>query len=156
MRALALALSVLIASCGGGESSQAPAPNNHGYGFHFDKQGQRGLKLRYHEDLTWQVPPHQFTDPNFFEGIFDAVQKCTGLNAPMLPFLIVVHPDEIAPDGGFFYSSPYLVVMATGVRAYRHEVVHYLLHYNTGNAGGHVENGVFVHTSPLFAQCEGG
>ena len=135
-----LLICLAVASCGGDGSSDDP--NNHGFGWSFDVQGATGLKVRYDpEELKQGVPQ---TPVHIFENQYNEVQKCAALYAPP-PFVIFV-PDESLPDNaGFYYSDPPLITIK-GLFIFKHEVVHYLLDYNTGDLDP-------SHASPLWGHC---
>ena len=136
MRVILLAL-LFLAGCGG--SDYEPATDNHGHGYQFDAQGASGLKLRYTPVFD---ASHPFSDVAFYERVFEDMQRCAGLSAPA-PFVIVIAQRTPA---GIYYSDPPLVTIDENVLSLRHEIIHYLLDYATGDIDA-------AHGSPLFAKC---
>lgn len=126
---------------GGGAVAQSTDNNNHGYGFQYDVRGSTGLLLRYAPTLVADFPP--FTEADYYESAFADTEHCTGLTAPA-PFVIWDHLSGVGVLG-LYYSRPSLVVIAAPL-SLRHEFVHYLLDFNTGDADG-------GHRSRFFTEC---
>lgn len=137
--AAVLSAFMAVTGCGGGSVDQ---DNNHGFGWQFDVQGSSGLRVRYDpEELRrgfLQTPIH------IFESQYNEVQKCAGFYAPP-PFVIFVSDESLPDYGGFYYSDPPLITIK-GLFIFKHEVIHYLLDYNTGNLDP-------SHASPLWGRC---
>lgn len=156
MKKLLLLLVLAAAGCGGGEDpapaalATAQAPN-HGYGWEFDAQGQRGLRLRYSPHFVagdWQATPTNY------EMTADQIMQCMRMFAPM-PFVIIVadgaldHYRSIAgnPANGVYLRNPSLIVLEkSSAMFFRHEMAHYLLDLNTGDADGD-------HSEEIARQC---
>jgi len=140
MRTLTLVVLLVMAGCGGSSDDT----NNHGYGYQFDVMGTSGLQLRYSPTLN---AGDYYADIAFYESEFERVQACTGISAPA-PFVIVVKPEQLPDHGGYYYSGPALIVVDDfiALSAFRHEAIHYLLDYSTGD----LDPG---HLSPLFSRC---
>ena len=131
-------MSFALAGCGVSDESA----HNHGYGFAFDVQGVTGLKVRYDPEELRQGFLQTPTD--VFEAQYFEVEECTGLTAPA-PFVIVVSEDALGDRGGFYYSDPPLITIK-GLFIFKHEAIHYLMDYNTGDLDSN-------HSSPLWAKC---
>ena len=140
MRTIVLIVLLVLAGCGGSSDDT----NNHGYGYQFDVMGASGLQLRYSPTLN---AGDYYADIAFYESEFGRVQACTGISAPA-PFVIVVKPDQLPDHAGYYYSNPPLIVIDdfVALAAFRHEAIHYLLDYSTGD----LDPG---HRSPLFQKC---
>jgi hypothetical protein len=151
MRILAAAILLALAGCGDvGDGSYSAAENdNHGYGWNFDVVGATGLRLRYTPVFA---AGDQVADPAFYEKGFAEVQRCTGLSAPA-PSVIIVARGTLEFDdghfGGLYYNKPSLIALDESIVLYRHEMIHYLLDYVTGDLDP-------KHTSDIFKQklCE--
>jgi hypothetical protein len=146
MRLVIVLLSLLVAGCGSGGEDAA---DNHGYGYEFDVQGTTGLQLRYSPVLS---ASDRFSDVSLYERAFAEVEQCMNVSAPP-PFVIVVpigHFGPRHPNGymqlGSYYSGPSLILVDPGLRVFRHEVVHYLLDFSTGNLDP-------AHDSAFFSIC---
>lgn len=140
---LALAFIFLFAGFGDRDSIN----NNHWYGDRYDAQGASGLKLRYTPTLA---AGSQFTELDVYENAFLEVQRCTRLAAPP-PFVIVVPNGTFGRNAqgqitGRYLRAPPLVLVEVPTFAFRHEVVHYLLDFSTGDPDQR-------HRSPLFQRC---
>lgn len=128
---------IALSGCsGGGDDSSGPSTDNHGYGWEYDAIGAAGMKLRKDVSL-WIIPADQ--DVVFKEARARTVTLCTGIDAPVPPFVVMVPPGElhndqrIIPDAvGVYFSNPPLIVIERD-EAMEHEVVHYLLDMRDGN-----------------------
>jgi len=141
MRTIALLTILLLVGCGG---SVDESDNNHGYGYSYDFRGDSGLALRYSPSLLAEKP---FPWMTLLEKEYLNVQECVGISAPP-PMVIVVNDGDLKPYGGLYYPDPDLIVVehSSLQLAFKHEVVHYLLHYGTGNLDP-------AHNSELFVRC---
>lgn len=149
MRGVLLACLILAAcgSGGGDESHEATASSNHGYGDHFDALSANGMKLRFTPALA---VGHPLALTSFYEEVFAVVSLCAGISAPVPPFIIFLAEGGLGTQDegsrGRYFGSPPLIVIAGNTFALPHEMVHYLLHFSTGNADP-------GHASPLFQRC---
>jgi len=143
--ALTVALVLALAGCGVPDDG-----NNHGYGYEYDVRGESGLRLRYSPTLQASDP---FSNVAYYERNFSEVEQCAHLSAPA-PFLIIVPRGTFGYQGGSavvgkYYHHPSLIVIDESIIGYRHEVIHYLLDYATGDSDHN-------HTSQIFLDkvCE--
>ena len=149
VRLTVAALCLVLTACSGGGKDDDPASNNHGFGFQFDAQGPRGLKLRFTPRFA---AGDRLANPATYEQAFDALQTCSGLSAPMPPFVIIEPSGTLPPDvNGLYYSSPPLIRLDEPT-AFRHEALHYLVEANTGDPDGPTGN----HGHEAFTRCTGG
>jgi len=148
VRRIVLALSLALAACGGDdEKPYDPASDNHGLGYQFDAQGPRGLKLRFAPRFT---AGDRLANPATYEQAFDELQTCSGLSAPVPPF-VIIQPSGTLPDvNGLYYSEPPLIrIDEPG--AFRHEALHYLFEVNTGDP-----DSSGTHADQAFTRCTSG
>jgi hypothetical protein len=144
----------LTACSGGKDDSYEPASDNHGFGYQFDAQGPRGLKLRFTPRFAAGDP---LANPATYEQAFDELQRCSGLSAPMVPF-VIIHPSGTLPPSagqpevnGLYYSAPPLIRLDEPT-AFRHEALHYLVEANTGDPDGPTGD----HGHDAFTRCTSG
>lgn len=143
MRIVALLTILLMVGCGGSSSDEAP--DNHGYGLEFNSQGTTGMLLRHTPGFATSNP--FLIDVTFWETRWAHVQACTGMSAPA-PFIIIV-PVGTLPQGtrGQYFSDPPLIVIdEKDWFVDKHEEIHYLLSYTTGDPDPN-------HLSPFFGAC---
>jgi len=150
MRVIALFTILLLVGCGGADVN---SDNNHGFGFEFDAQGESGMKLR---SSPHNVQPTEFSTVEYYEGQFTELLKCTGLDAPVPPFVILDEvldrelfgkdPSGVTLAGWAFVDPPLIVLDFRYGYLFKHEALHYLLDYTTGNSDPN-------HSSPLFSLC---
>lgn len=150
----ALLLLAVLAGCG-----EQAIDNNHGYGWEFDAQSDNGMRLRYTPSVA---VGDSLSDVQQYDTAFAAVETCTGIAAPAPPFVIVLPQGSLGTDSGGgvvlgkYFRDPVLIVTAMTGQAvidpsiplvpFRHEVIHYLLDYSTGDWD-------IDHHSTLFLLC---
>jgi len=99
-------------------------------------------------------PPGMFTDQTLVEylkGGFDEAQACAGLAGGTFDDLTVVMMEPQFPCRWYENGCSGEFVVPNTVKlgspyVWKHEVIHYLLYVNTGDADSN-------HTSPLFWDC---
>lgn len=149
-------LVALLSGCGVHEQDQT---DNHGYGWQYDAQGASGWLLRYTPSVAAGDP---LSDVQQYDTAFAAVETCTGIAAPAPPFVIVLPQGSLGTDSGGgvvlgrYFRDPVLIVTAQTDQVvidpsiplipFRHETIHYLLDYSTGDWD-------IDHHSPLFLLC---
>lgn len=153
----ALAVALALAGCGsGGGGDSTPDNNNHGYGYATDDVSPSGLRLQFRRAGTYRDPvtgaaysedllPGFGTWLDFLERDWQNVKACTGLDAEP-PFVILLAPGTLAPNGGLTYSTKPYTVLIEYLQVARHEYVHYLL-----SVSGFPEADNLAHNSPLFS-----
>lgn len=133
--------------------------DNHGYGWQYDAQGASGWLLRYTPSVVAGDP---LSDVHQYDAAFAAVETCTGISAPAPPFVIVLSQGSLGTDSGGgvvlgrYFRNPVLIVTAQTDQVvidpsiplipFRHETIHYLLDYSTGDWD-------IDHRSTLFSLC---
>jgi len=149
-------LCLALTACGGsgGDDPYDPASDNHGFGYHFDAQGPGGLRLRSSPRFG---PGDRLGNPATYEQAFEELKLCSGLSAPMPPF-VIIHPSGTLPPlpgepevNGLYYSNPPLIRLDEPT-AFRHEALHYLVEANTGDPDGPTGN----HGHDAFTRCTSG
>lgn len=150
MARTAFASLVLAALVGCGQSMPE---DNHGYGWHYDEAGATGLRVRYYDASSPRV--------DVLERVYREVATCMAMTDPLPPGPLVIFTTGIVgaegdwkPSKGWLDTGTILLDgtlrfdLSGGFWAYRHELVHFLLH-----ASGFPIDRNQRHDSILFMTC---
>lgn len=142
----ASALLAALSACGSDHD------NNNGHGWEYHEIGETGLRVRYYDDSSPRL--------DALERVYREVAACMQMDPPPPGPLVIFTTDIIGSEGDRKPSRGYLeaqTILLDGTLrytlpgdfwAFRHELVHLLLHVS-----GFPKDANVQHQSPLFTTC---
>lgn len=141
---IVIAMSLLLVSCAGSEEQGDVAPEGVPPAKMYDSVTPLGFKI--------QSNGYDF-DPDEIDNTFLETESCLNYSdTPVDIYIILKEAHKAFPCASFpkagcggLYAFP-IITVSTDFRRLKHEYVHYLLDYHTGNSD-------ILHESPSFDQC---